>query len=112
MRMMWAKTLDNAVWGMVKKALRLPRRTVTSFFYVPWRQGELGLSNVKNDLDVGWASQVFKYLTSKDPKVMMMCARRLKDTLSARERGKGCQFWGYFGFSELPPGRGRAPQEY
>ena len=81
----WAKNMDDAVRGMVKKAFRLPRRTITSFFYVPWRNGGLGLPNVENDLDVGWASQVYKFLTSKDPKVVMMCARRLRDTIAARK---------------------------
>ena len=83
-----AKKLDNAVWGMVKKALRFPWRTVISFFYVPWRQGGLGLPNVENDLDVRLASQVYKYLTSKDPKVVITCARCLKDTLVARKAVK------------------------
>ena len=89
----WAKMLDDVVRGMVKKALRLPRRTVTSFFYVPWKQGGLGLPNVENALDIGWASQVFKYLTSKDPKVVMMCARHLKDTLAARKGVKDANLW-------------------
>jgi len=44
----------------------------------------LGLPNVESDLDVRWASQVFKYLTSKDPQVVIMCARRLRDTIAAR----------------------------
>ena len=80
----WAKQLDDAVRGMAKKAFRLPRRTITSFFYVPWKHGGLGLPNVENDLDVGWASQVYKFFNSKDQKVTVMCARRLKDTIAAR----------------------------
>ena len=51
---------------------------------VTWKSGGLGLPNVESDLDVGWASQVFKFLTSKDPKVVMMCARCLRDTIAAR----------------------------
>ena len=47
------------------------------------KHGELGLPNVESDLDVVWASQVYKFLTSKDQKVMMMCARRLRDTVAA-----------------------------
>ena len=71
----WAKGLDDAIRGMAKKAFRLSRGTITSFFYVPWKLGGLGLTNVESDLDVVWASQVYKMLTSKDPKVVMMCAR-------------------------------------
>ena len=37
--------------------------------------------------DLG-ASQVFKFLTSKDPKVVMMYARRLRDTIAARKADK------------------------
>lgn len=36
------------------------------------------------NLDVAWASQVFKFLTSKDPKVVMMGARCLRDTVTAK----------------------------
>ena len=38
----WAKGLDDAVRGMAKKAFRLPRRTITSFFYVLWKHGGWG----------------------------------------------------------------------
>lgn len=88
----WVKNVDDAMRGAVKKAYRLPRRTTTPFFYVPWKHGGLGLPNVENDLDVGWASQVFKYLTSNDPKVIMMCARRLRDTIAARRAVKNASF--------------------
>ena len=74
--------LPNRTWG--KHAFQLPRRTITSFFYVPWKYGGLGLPNVENDIDVGWASQVYKFFNSKDQKVAVMCARRLKDTVAAR----------------------------
>ena len=48
----WAKGLGDAVRGMAKKAFWLSRRTFTSFFYVPWKHGGLGLLNVESDLDV------------------------------------------------------------
>jgi len=76
--------LDDAVRRLTKLALQLPRRTTTSFCYVPWKYGGLGLPNAESNLDVGWASQVFKYLTSKDPRMVMMYAGRLRDTIAAR----------------------------
>ena len=102
----WAKNLDDAVRGMAKKAFRLPRRTITTFFYVPWRYGGLGLPNVESDLDVGWASQVFKFLTSKDPKVVMMCARRLRDTVAARRAVKDADFDEILDFLNSRPDEG------
>ena len=39
---------------------------------------------MENDVDVGWASQVYKFFNSKDWKVAVMCARRLKDNVAAR----------------------------
>ena len=39
---------------------------------------------MENDVDVGWASQVYKFFNSKDWKVAVMCARRLKDNIAAR----------------------------
>ena len=49
----WVKNLDDVVQEMVKKALQLLRRTVKSFFYVPWKHKGLGLLNIKNDQDFG-----------------------------------------------------------
>ena len=77
-----------------------------SFFYVPWRNGGLGLPNVENDLDVGWASQVYKFLTSKDPKVVMMCARRLRDTIAARKATKDASFEEILDFLNSRPDEG------
>ena len=107
----WGKHLDDAVRGMAKKAFRLPRRTITSFFYVPWKYGGLGLPNVENDIDVGWASQVYKFFNSKNQKVAVMCARRLRDTVAVRRGILECRHRGYPGLLEFPPGRGGAPQE-
>jgi len=42
----WAKHLDDQVRGIAKKSLKLPRRTVTAFMYMPQRLGGLGLPNV------------------------------------------------------------------
>ena len=102
----WAKNLDDAVRGMVKKAFRLPRRTITSFFYVPWKHGGLGLPNVENDLDVGWASQVYKFLTNKDPKIVMMSAKRLKDTIAARKAVKDASYEDVLDFLNSRPDEG------
>ena len=49
-------------------------------------------SPTRSDLDVVWASQVYKFLTSKDPKVVMMCARQLRDTVAARRAVKDASF--------------------
>jgi len=88
----WAKNLDDAVRRMAKAAFQLPRRTTTPFFYAPWKYGGLGLPNVESDLDCTWASQVFKYLTTKDPKVVIICARRLRDMIVARTAVKAATF--------------------
>ena len=50
------------------------------------------MPNLESDLDVSWASQVFKFLTSKDAKVVMMCARRLRDTIEARTAKRDADF--------------------
>ena len=102
----WTKGLDDAIRGMAKKAFRLPRRTITSFFYVLWKHGGLGFSNVESDLDVVWASQVYKFLTSKDPKVVMMCARRLRDTVAARRAVKDARFEVILDFLNSRPDEG------
>ena len=80
----WAKELDGQVRAMAKKAFRLPRRTATPYFYVNWRAGELGLPNIEDEMDISWASQAFKHLCSKDPKVIAVAVHRVKDTIAAR----------------------------
>ena len=80
----WAKHLNDVVRGIAKNAFQLQWRTVVSLFYVPWKHEGLGLPNMESDLNIVWASQVCKFLISKDPKVMMMCARRLRDNMEAR----------------------------
>lgn len=76
----------------MKKAFQLPQRTITFFFYAQWEHGGLGLPNVQNDLDVWWAPQVYKFLTSKDPKVVLMCAGRLRATIAARKGVKNASY--------------------
>ena len=85
----WVRSLDVAVRGIAKKAFRLPQRTITSFPMEAWG---IGLPNVENDLDIVWASQVYKFLASKDPKEVIICARRLRDTVAARKAVKGASF--------------------
>ena len=110
----WAKNLDDVVWEMVKKVFWLLRRTITSFFYVLWKYGGLGLLSVGNGLDIRWASQVYKYLTSKDPKVMIICARHLKDTLVASKGVKNASFGDIVAFlnSQGKALQGRTLREY
>ena len=66
----------------------------------------MGLPNVESDLDVGWASQVYKFLTSKDPKVVMMCARRLRDTVATRRAVKDADFDEILDFLNSRPDEG------
>lgn len=77
------------------------------FFYVLWKHGGLGLLSVGNGLDVRWAFQVYKYLTSKDTKVVIICARHLKDTLVASKGVKNASFGDILAFLNS---QGRAPQ--
>lgn len=80
----WARNLDKRVRKMIKIAFRLSRRTNPAIFYVPWRCGGFGLPNIESDLDVAWISQVFKYFTSLDDRIVIMAARRVTDTMAAR----------------------------
>ena len=66
----------------------------------------MGLPKVEGDLDVVWASQVYKLLTSKDPKVVMMCARRLRDTVAARRAVKDASFEVILDFLNSQPNEG------
>ena len=75
-------------------------------FYVLWKHGRLGLLNVESDLDVVWASQVYKFLTSKDPKEVMMCVRWLRDTMATRRAVKDASFEVILDFLNSHPDEG------
>lgn len=108
----WAKSLDEQVRKMVKLAFRLPRRTASSVFYVPWRCGGFGLPNIESDLDVAWASQAFKYLTSGDDKVMLMAARRVADTMTARTTTRHPELEEILTFLNSPPNKEEYRRSY
>ena len=71
-----------------------------------WKNGGLGLPNVESDLDVVWVPQVYKFLTNKDPKLVMMCARRLRDTMAARRVVKDASFEVILDFLNSHPDEG------
>ena len=43
----WLKGLEDTERRMAKKAFRLPWKTITSFFYVPWRIYQVSLKGVQ-----------------------------------------------------------------
>ena len=46
---------------------------------------------------------MYKFLTSKDPKVVLMCARRLRDTIAARKGVKDASFGEILDFLNSAP---------
>ena len=108
----WAKDLDGQVRAMAKKAFRLPRRTATPYFYVNWHAGGLGLPNIEDEMDIAWASQAFKHLSSKDSKVIAVAVQRVKDTIAARTLTKEPTVQEALEFLNSRPEHGESRQSY
>ena len=62
----WAKNLDAAIHSLIKKGLRLPRRTITALLYTEKSKGGLGLFSVLDNWYTAILSQTFRCISSPD----------------------------------------------
>ena len=65
----WCQQVDARVRRLVKKAMKLPKRTTSSFLYTAKRHGGLGLTSMEDTLDVTKVNRMVRCLTSPDKKV-------------------------------------------
>jgi len=61
-----ASKLDAEVRKLIKKAFRLPTRTLCAFFHLPSRLSGLGLRSVETQIECSLVSRSLKTLSSKD----------------------------------------------
>ena len=83
----WCKKLDTTLRGAIKKELKLPRRTVNSYFYLPQALGGLGIPSAWDEAHVTRAAQAFKFLgDTRDPAIRNVALQQLSDTVAKRNR--------------------------
>ena len=84
----WAKALDKKVKALVKSAMKLPRRTIDAFLFLPWRAGGLGLPRVEDEVHIYGVSSAYRLLSlSNDPSVGDVAQAALSVTTKKRSRG-------------------------
>ena len=80
----WVAKLDSDIRKKVKKALRLPTRTICAFFHLPTTLGGLGLRSLQDNLEVATISRAIKVLSSKDKLVSDIAWDQLRSTILKR----------------------------
>lgn len=103
----WASNIDACIRRLVKKALRLPRSTTTSFFYTSKQHGGLGLTSILDSIHNTRIMRVVKCLTSRDKTVSGVALSQLQQTVKYRRRLEDVQTEDIVDFLNHPP----LPQE-
>ena len=104
----WAAKLDSDVRKRVKKALRLPTRTICAFFHLPTTLGGLGLHSLQDNLEVASVSRTIKVLSSKDKLVSDISWDQLKATIVKRTGHAPTTSEDVITFLNSPPPRNEA----
>ncbi|KAL5509896.1 hypothetical protein EMCRGX_G005336 [Ephydatia muelleri] len=78
----WAQQLDKEVRNVVKRAFKLPKRTISAFFHAPSNSGGLGIPCIENEIDVNMATTAFKLLTTPD--TILQLGRNVSRALRAK----------------------------
>ena len=77
----WATNLDTVIRSSVKKGLSLPRRTISSIFYVSRKHGGLGLYFILDNLHFARISQAMSCLDSLDSRITIFAYDQLYQLL-------------------------------
>ena len=90
----WCQKIDASIRKSLKKGLRLPKRTLSSFLHLGKCHGGLGLTSVEDMLDVTNVDRLSRCLSSPDEKVQdvawdqlsaVVRKRKGADTISDRD---------------------------
>ena len=82
----WATKVDAKLRKAVKKALRLPNRTTSPFFYTAKSSGGLGLTSLEDTLHTTRISRLLSCLTSPDKRLNDIAWSQLTSVVKRRRR--------------------------
>ena len=96
----WAANLEATTHRQMKKAVKLPVRTTSSFLHLPSHSGGMGLCSVEDRLESAMVTRSLKCLVSKDRLVSDLAWDQLAATITKRTGSppSSCQ-----GSALLPP---------
>ncbi len=80
----WAAKLDATIRRQVKKAVKLPVRTTSSFLHLPSHSGGMGLCSAEDRLESAMVTRSLKCLVSKDRLVSDLAWDQLAATITKR----------------------------
>ena len=80
----WVTDLDSIIRASLKRGLSLPRRTISEWFYVQYRQGGLGVFSLADNLTFAKLTQAYRCLDSPDPFVAAVARDQLCQVVSRR----------------------------
>ena len=98
-----AEKLDSGIRRLMKKALRLPKRTTTPFFYVSSNKGGLGLPSILDLLHCARVTRAVRCLASSDKLVNDISWSQLHSTVKTRWRLQDPQAADLTSFINNPP---------
>ena len=84
----WLIRLDVTIRRIVKKALKLPKRTSTAFFHISRKDGGLGLISQEDRLNIILVKRALIILSSQDRRIQDITWAQLTSTLTCREKVK------------------------
>ena len=82
----WATKVDAQLRKMVKKALHLPNRTTSPFFYTAKSSGGLGLTSLEDTLHTTRVSRLLSCLSSTDKRLNDITWSQLTAVVKQRRR--------------------------
>jgi len=82
----WATRIDAKIRRLVKKAMRLPRRTVSAFFHTAKDHGGLGLTSLEDTLDMARITRFLCCLSSPDRLVQDTAWAQLSAVVKKRQK--------------------------
>ena len=80
----WAASTDAKIRALTKKALRLPKRTLSTYLHTANQPGGLGLKSLEDARNTTLVSRVFSCLSSRDRKVQNIAWTQLTSTVKKR----------------------------
>ena len=80
----WAASTDAKIRALTKKALRLPKRTLSTYLHTANQHGGLGLKSLEDARNTTLVARVFSCLSSRDRKVQNIAWAQLTSTVKKR----------------------------
>lgn len=80
----WAARIDSRVQKLVKKSMKLPKRTLGAFFHASKSHGGLGIASVEDNMDVARVTHALRCLTSPDKMVQDVARSQLTSVAKKR----------------------------